>query len=183
MHAAPGVRLAAGLKIGGVRTLTPPSSSTASRRAGPSTLRWPCTQAVAAALCLGSMAAQAPAAVGGDAAQAVFAEQVLAAVNHYRSQQALAHWQPADALDDIALDHSRLMAERGKLGHDGFSSRFDRARSGLCVETLAAGFSHADALVAGWRQSTQHHANLLEPRARRAGIASVNGYVTLIACD
>ena len=145
----------------------------------------------AAALCLALIAIAtatpatpaAPTAPSAHSSQAAFADQVLVAVNHYRAQRALAAWQPDEALVAIALDHSRLMAARSRLGHDGFDRRFQQARSGLCVETLAAGFSHADALVMGWRQSPTHHANLLEPKARRAGVASVDGYVTLLACD
>ncbi len=92
-------------------------------------------------------------------------------------------WRPDNALAAIARDHSRLMAQRARLGHDGFDGRFRQTRSTLCVETLAAGFSDAAALVGAWHQSSTHHANLLEPRARRAGVASVDGYVTLLACD
>ena len=125
----------------------------------------------------------APAAPITPSSQAAFAEQVLVAVNHYRGQRSLAAWQPDETLVEIALNHSRLMAGRSQLGHDGFDSRLQQARSRLCVETLAAGFNDADALVTGWRQSPTHHANLLEPKARRAGVASVDGYVTLLACD
>lgn len=125
----------------------------------------------------------AAAAPSRDAGQAALAEQVLAAVNQTRAQQALAAWRPDDALAAIASDHSHLMAQRTQLGHDGFEGRFRQVRSKLCVETLAAGFSDAEALVGAWRQSPTHLANLLEPRARRAGVASVDGYVTLLACD
>ena len=143
----------------------------------------------AAALCgalIATAALTAPAAPAAPIApgsQAAFADQVLVAVNHYRGQRALAAWQPDEALVELALNHSRLMAGRSRPGHDGFDSRFQQARSRLCVETLAAGFHSADALVTGWRQSPTHDANLLEPKAHRAGVASVDGYVTLLACD
>jgi hypothetical protein len=142
-----------------------------------------------AALCLASITSNAQAAptalaqLTGETGQAALAEQVLAAVNQYRAQQALVAWLPDDALAAIAREHSRLMAQRTELGHDGFDGRFQQARSKLCVETLAAGFSDAVALVRAWRLSPTHHANLLEPRARRAGVAAVDGYVTLLACD
>ena len=76
--------------------------------------------------------------------------------------------------------HSCLMAQPTRLGHDGFEGRFQQAGSKPCRETLVAGFRDAAALVGAWRQSPTHHANLLEPRARQAG---VDGYVTLPACD
>ncbi len=50
------------------------------------------------------------------------------------------------------------------------------------METLAAGFSDAQALVAAWRPSPSHHDKPLEPLARRADVASLAGYVTLLAC-
>jgi uncharacterized protein YkwD len=91
-------------------------------------------------------ASAAPAASIATGSQAAFADQVLVAVNHYRGQRALTAWQPDEALVEIALNHSRLMAGRSRLGHDGFDNRFQQARSRLCVETLAAGFHSADAL-------------------------------------
>ena len=149
-------------------------------------LQWLSRRCCVAAMCLASTVAAAPgapAAPNGDAGEAVFAGQVLGAVNQYRAQQALAAWPSDEALVTIALDHSRLMARRTRLGHDGFDRRFQQARSRQCVETLAAGFRDAEALVAAWRQSPSHHDKLLEPQARRAGVASVDGYVTLLACD
>ena len=152
-------------------------------------LRWLAGRCCVAAMCLASTVAAAPGAPAapngdtGEASEAVFAGQVLAAVNQYRAQQALAAWPSDDGLLTIALDHSRLMARRTRLGHDGFDRRFQQARSRQCVETLAAGFRDAEALVAAWRQSPSHHDKLLEPQARRAGVASVDGYVTLLACD
>ncbi len=140
-------------------------------------------------MCLATLAAAAPGALAaptgdtGDIGDRLFAGQVLAAVNQYRAQQALAAWPSDAALAAIALDHSHLMAGRARLGHDGFDGRFQQARSRRCVETLAAGFNDAAALVGAWRQSPSHHDKLLEPQARRAGVASVDGYVTLLACD
>ena len=103
----------------------------------------------------------------GATGQTAFANQMLAAVNQYRVQQALTEWPLDETLVPIALDHSRLMAQRARLGHDGFDGRFQRARSQLCVETLATGFSRAEALVVAWRQLPTHHANLREPKVRR----------------
>ncbi len=112
-----------------------------------------------------------------------FAELVLDRVNQYRARHALDPLRRDAALDWIASDHSRRMAQRGRVGHDGFAGRFEQARRASCVENLAADFDHADALVAGWRASPAHHANLLAPQVRWAGIASVAGYVTLLACE
>lgn len=114
---------------------------------------------------------------------ALLVPQVLAQVNQYRVQLGLAPWLADAALTDIALDHSRLMAQRGQLGHDGFELRFARARRMACVENLAAGFAQASAVLAGWQASPPHHANLLQPSVRLAGIAEVGGYITLLVCE
>ena len=149
-------------------------------------LQWLSLRCCVAAMCLASTLAAAPgapAAPNGDAGEAVFAGQVLNAVNQYRAHRALAAWPSDEGLVTIALDHSRLMAWRTRLGHDGFDRRFQQALSRQCLETLAAGFCDAEALVDGWRQSPSHHDTMLEPQTRRAGVASVDGYVTLLACD
>ena len=93
-------------------------------------------------------------------------QPVRAAVNQYRVQQALTEWPLDETLVAITLDHSRLIAQHARLGNDGFDGRFQRVRSQLCVETLATGFSRAQAVVA-WRQLPTHHANLREPKVRR----------------
>ena len=149
-------------------------------------VQWLSVRCCVSAMCLASTLAAAPgapAAPNGDAGEAVFAGQVLNAVNQYRAHRALAAWPSDEGLVTIALDHSRLMAWRTQLGHDGFDRRFQQALSRQCVETLAAGFCDAEALVAAWRQSPSHHDTMLEPQTRRAGVASVDGYVTLLACD
>ncbi len=115
-------------------------------------------------------------------ASAEFARQVLDVVNQYRAQQGLPTLQPDATLETIAAEHSRDMAGLGRLSHAGFSDRFERARSVLCVENLAANFARPENLVEGWRNSPSHHKNLLEPRVRQVGLASVNGFVTLFSC-
>lgn len=112
------------------------------------------------------IATTALAAPIGATGQTAFANQMLAAVNQYRVQQALTEWPLDETLVTITLDHSRLIAQHARLGDDGFDGRFQRVRSQLCVETLATGFSRAQAVVA-WRQLPTHHANLREPKVRR----------------
>ena len=125
------------------------------------------------------------AAVQADEAarQAFFAQQVLVRVNGYRTSQGLGQLQPDAGLTAIAAEHSRRMAQRQRIGHDGFDQRFARSRRNRCVETLAADFTHADALLAGWLASPAHQAQLRVPQVRDVGVASVEGYVTLLACE
>lgn len=126
----------------------------------------------------------APAPDAGDVAhQARFAQQVLARVNAYRGSRGLGLLQPDAALARIAAEHSQRMAQRQRIGHDGFAQRFERTGRRLCVETLAADFDQEAALLAGWLASPAHHDKLLEPQVRDVGVASVGGYVTLLACE
>lgn len=109
--------------------------------------------------------------------------RALLAVNQARLQQGQARLQLAPELQVIAMAHSADMAARGRLSHDGFQTRFERASSLLCVENVAAGSSSPATLVALWSRSPPHRRNLHEARVRRAGIADVKGYVTLFACE
>lgn len=117
------------------------------------------------------------------AADRDFAQQVLAAVNHHRQQQQLAPWQADATLGEIAAGHSHAMAREGALSHAGFQTRFARAQRRVCVENLAARYRQADRLVAGWQASPGHGENLLDARVQQVGVASVGGYVTLLACS
>lgn len=117
------------------------------------------------------------------AADTALTEQVLSAVNRYREEQQLPALQPLPALASLAAEHSSDMAQQRRLSHTGFNGRFERARRTTCVENLAAGFTHAEPMIAGWRQSPDHHRNLLDARVQEVGVASVAGHVTWLACS
>lgn len=112
-----------------------------------------------------------------------FAEQVMRVVNARRAAMGLRALEPDAELFLIAHAHSQDMAQARRMSHDGFAQRFGRTTSTLCVENLATGFSHPEALVRAWEASPTHHRNLAEPRVWRAGVAQVGRYVTLFACS
>lgn len=120
---------------------------------------------------------------GDPSTQVDFAQQVLEAVNRHRVAHHLAPWQGDDTLAAIATEHSRTMARQGALSHEGFQARFERAQRRVCVENLAARYRQADGVVAGWQASPAHGENLLDTRVQQVGVASVGGYVTLLACS
>jgi uncharacterized protein YkwD len=81
-------------------------------------------------------------------------------------------------LDQVALEHSRDMAEHRKLGHPGSdgSAPADRVtRSGYVWqgtgENVASGQQTADAVVKGWLESPGHCENIMEPRFTEMGVA------------
>jgi uncharacterized protein YkwD len=116
-------------------------------------------------------------------ADAALAVQVLDATNRYRASHQLPALQPSTALAALAAEHSGHMAQLRQLSHAGFHDRFERARRQTCVENLAAGFSRAEPMLAGWQQSADHHRNLLDARVQEVGVASVAGHVTWLACS
>ncbi len=119
---------------------------------------------------------------GAEASDAVREADLLRAVNDYRAAQGLERWQADPALAAIARAHSLRMAREGRLSHEGFRQRALRSGSSLCVENLAAGHLAPEQAVALWRRSPSHHANLLEPGARWAGVGVAGRYATLLAC-
>jgi uncharacterized protein YkwD len=81
-------------------------------------------------------------------------------------------------LDQVALEHSRDMAEHRKLGHPGSdgSAPADRVtRAGYVWqgtgENVASGQQTADVVVKGWLQSPGHCENIMEPRFTEMGVA------------
>ena len=119
----------------------------------------------------------------GARAQTSYAERVLAVVNDYRASHGLPLLRLSVALHRIAEPHSTAMAAAGRASHGSFNERFDRAGSDLCVENIAAGGIKPEPLLTAWRRSPEHDRNLLEPRVRWVGIATVRGYTNLFACS
>jgi len=112
-----------------------------------------------------------------------FAARVFERINEVRLSAGLGKLERQPGLDALALEHSHAMVALGRPSHDGFQGRFDRVRSRLCVENVAAGYTHAPALVDGWQAAPAHRRNLFEPRVRSIGVASAGRYVTMFACE
>jgi uncharacterized protein YkwD len=107
---------------------------------------------------------------------------ILRLVNDYRDRHGLPPLHAEPVLQDIAERHSRDMALRGRLTHDGFRRRFDRAPGRICVENVGTGHVRVEQLLEGWRGAEAHRRNLLEPRIRRVGLGNSGRYVTFFAC-
>jgi len=78
----------------------------------------------------------------------------------------------------LAWEQTRAMAARGRLEHDAGAPFAERIRqsdfdASVAVENLAAGYRTLAEAFAGWRDSPQHRANLLEPAVTRMGIAAI----------
>jgi uncharacterized protein YkwD len=108
--------------------------------------------------------------------------RILHLVNRYRDLYGLPPLHEEPDLHEIAEQHSRDMAMLGRLTHEGFRGRFDRAPGRICVENVGTGYVRVEELVDGWRRVEAHRRNLLEPRIRRVGLGRAGSYVTFFAC-
>ncbi|WP_207767671.1 MULTISPECIES: CAP domain-containing protein [Isoptericola] len=120
-------------------------------------------------------AARSPGASDGVAAR------VLALVNTERAAAGCSDLRADPALDDLALAHSRDMADRGFFDHtnpEGLSP-WDRADAagvpGVGAENLARGQPDAEAVVAAWMDSPGHRANILSCDLVRHGLGMQAG--------
>lgn len=126
--------------------------------------------------------AQVPQPAAPAAARPSFTDQLATLINAYRARHGLAPLQPADRLSRIAQDHAHTLARAGRLSHDGFGARFERADRDLCVENLAHNHPSPEAVLLGWQRSPEHHRNLLEPRVTHVGLGHDTRVVTFFAC-
>jgi uncharacterized protein YkwD len=114
--------------------------------------------------------------------EAGFAAHLVRLVNQYRQQHSLPELVADKRLAGLADEHSRDMASKRHLSHDGFDERFDRANRTLCVENVGWNYRHAEGQLDGWRGSPDHNVNLLDAEIRRVGVAVSRRYVTFFAC-
>lgn len=113
------------------------------------------------------------------AASEAYVDPAVAAdtISRYRREHALSFVQPDPVLQKFAQAQANAMAAQDKLSHevDGdLTRRLEAAnlRQKAAVENVSAGyFSFAD-VMAGWRRSPGHNANLLDPQMRRIGVAT-----------
>ena len=143
-----------------------------------------CLATALAALGLCALCAPARAAPGeGTAAAAELTPaNLLSAVNDYRARRGLGRLHADARLEAIALEHSASMANAGRLSHGDFQARFRMTGRALCVENLAVGGRNPGVVIGAWRQSPEHHTNLLETEVDLAGVAMVGRYITWLAC-
>jgi uncharacterized protein YkwD len=129
-----------------------------------------------AASCV-SLAQAAPAKAGAHQAPAgVSSGSATQILSEYRKQNGLAPVVYDPLLQKVAETQAVAMARADVLSHDiagGLSSRM--AASGApcraCAENVAAGYGSVGQVFAGWKVSSGHNANLLNPSMRRIGIA------------
>ncbi|HTV34164.1 MAG TPA: CAP domain-containing protein [Methylocella sp.] len=115
------------------------------------------------------------------AREEVSADPVAAAnmISQYRREHALSAVQPDPILQKLAQAQANAMAARDQLSHvvDGnLAKRIEAAnlREKTAVENVSAGYFSLADVIAGWRRSPAHNANLLDPQMRHIGIAAAD---------
>ena len=103
----------------------------------------------------------------------------IALTNQARANAGLAALSANGALNNAAAAHSADQAARNQMTHTGSngSNAGDRIRAAgyspsTWGENVAAGYSSASSVVAGWMASSGHRANILNPAFTQIGVAS-----------
>jgi uncharacterized protein YkwD len=129
---------------------------------------------------------EVPASVGRagmDAAE----REILRLVNQERDRRGVAPLLACRSLAEAARKHSADMRDRDAVGHEsrgGGSARqrmCDQGFEPACrlevaiAETIAAGRSAPQSVLADWLASSRHRSILLDPALRRAGVGHASG--------
>jgi len=98
-------------------------------------------------------------------------------ISAYRTQNGRAAVTVNSQLMSAAADYARAMAEHDKINHRIGGSLPHRIgvagyKWGAAAENLASGFDSLDAAMAGWKASSGHRANLLNPLVTEIGIGA-----------
>ena len=103
-------------------------------------------------------------------------EAAVAALTAYRASRRLGAVRLDPALTAMAQRQADAMVAANTLSHDvagSFSSRLASAGIDMSEagENLGAGYFSLDEAMTGWRNSSEHNANLLMKNATRIGVA------------
>jgi Cysteine-rich secretory protein family len=99
-------------------------------------------------------------------------------ISAYRAQNGLGPVGVDSRLISAAANYARAMGTRDKINHRIGGSLPKRVTAagyvwGAAAENLAAGYSSLDEAMRGWKASSGHRKNLLNPNVTEIGIAAV----------
>lgn len=107
---------------------------------------------------------------------------ILESINRIRKEHQLPILNVSPALQKIARDHSRYMAQKGYLGHghsgNDFKTRIEKARLKGWREVgenvgRSMGYPNNSAtIISGWMQSKHHRENILSAGFNKTGIGT-----------
>jgi uncharacterized protein YkwD len=107
----------------------------------------------------------------------VDAEAARDMISQYRRNAGLAPLALDPTLQELAERQAKEMARRGSMLHDARASlktslSATGVQAGFADENVSAGYDTLAEAFSGWRQSPPHNARMLEPKARRMGLAT-----------
>ncbi len=115
-----------------------------------------------------------------------FESELRTLINQYRSTNSLGSLSHNLTLHGIALEHSDYMLQTGDFSHAGFTEiRAPKVFAAGCnsiVENLAWNFQTAKAAFNGWRNSSGHNTNMLNPDINYIGLSKSGAYITMLGC-
>ena len=105
------------------------------------------------------------------------ASPATAILSRYRVQNGLNAVVQDSALQKVAQAQANAMAKADVMSHDVAGSLTSRmaafgAPCHACAENVGAGYRTLAEAFEGWRNSSGHNANMLNPAMRRIGLAS-----------
>lgn len=104
----------------------------------------------------------------------------LSSINAFRAQNGLPTLRFNAVLDQVAERQARAMAARGDLSHSVDGTLPDRVRAYgydvyAAAENIGWNYRSVPAVMDGWKNSSGHRKNLLNPRVREIGFAAAAG--------
>jgi uncharacterized protein YkwD len=127
--------------------------------------------------------APSPAASALHSEYEAFFDEAVQLINQYRARKNLSTLTRDSRLDSLASAHSRNMAAKDDLSHDGFNERFNQANMHSCAENVAWNQITASELVNDWIASPVHDKNLLKPNVTKVGMGRAKGYTAYFVCQ
>lgn len=104
----------------------------------------------------------------------------LSSINAFRAENGLPALRYNSTLDKVAERQARAMAAQGDLSHTVDGQLPDRVRAYgydvyAAAENLGWNYRSVPAVMDGWKNSSGHRKNLLNPRVREVGFAAAAG--------
>lgn len=107
------------------------------------------------------------------------ARTFLQLINDYRRMNSVGAIAIDQRATRAAQQHVDAMAAANSVSHDingGFDARMNgNGIRGFAAENVAGGHRDVAAAFADWRSSSLHNGNMLDPRARKMGLARAQG--------
>lgn len=104
----------------------------------------------------------------------------LSSVNAFRAAKGLGPLTYSSRLDQAAERQARAMAARGSMSHSVEGALSKRVAVygydwGAVAENIAYGYANTPAAMTGWKASSGHAKNILNPRVTEMGFAAATG--------